>query len=118
MDISNVDYKLILQEQEQKPFDKHLLEEYNFESRKDYWTYYNACTAMPDESLDFILVDGRARPECVCLSLPKLKKNAIIVLDNSERARYDIVFKMLDKFDSYTTTNGLTNTTFWFKNEA
>ena len=72
--------------------------------------------SIPDNSLDFVLVDGRARPECLYYALPKMKKNGIVILDNSERDHYKIVFEFMNKYPMYTTTNGLTDTSFWFLN--
>jgi len=73
--------------------------------------------SIEDKSLDFLLVDGRARPECLYYALPKLKDKAIIILDNSEREHYKIVFELLKDYPMYNTTNGLTDTTFWFKGD-
>mgnify|MGYP002282580474 CR=1 FL=1 len=70
---------------------------------------------LDKESRDLILVDGRARPECLFMSLDKLKSGGLMVLDNSERERYSIVFDHLKDWSSYTTSNGLTDTTFWQK---
>ena len=47
-------------------------------------------------------------------NLPKIKKGGILILDNSERKRYELVFEQLKDYEMYETTNGLTNTTFWF----
>ena len=70
---------------------------------------------MPDESVDFVLVDGRARTECAYYSISKLKKGGLFILDNSERDRYNIVFEFLSEWEMQNTTNGLTDTTFWVK---
>ncbi len=86
-----------------------------FQIRNEYFEYFEAVSSYPDEHFDFILVDGRARIECLLNSLPKLKKNGILVLDNSERNRYQIIFKHLEKWPKVFTTTGLTDTTFWFK---
>jgi hypothetical protein len=73
--------------------------------------------SIPDNSLDFVLVDGRARPECLYYALPKMKRKSIVILDNSEREHYKIVFDFMREYPVYTTTNGLTDTTFWFLGE-
>lgn len=87
-----------------------------YEYRKDYVNYFCALDDFEkNEYFDFIIVDGRARPECVFRSMPKLKKGGLMILDNSERSRYDIVFQNLDSWEMITTTNGLTDTTFWVK---
>lgn len=117
MGIHNVDYRFIAQN-DSKMFESAEFEmekELNFPVRRDYFNYFMTVQSLPDESLDFILVDGRARPECMYHALPKLKKGALIILDNSERKHYEIVFKMLEKFTTFNTTNGLTDTTFWVK---
>ncbi len=116
--ISNVDYRFI--ERESKNQDKindELFAQFNFQSRTDYNDYSRSIDNLKDESLDFIIIDGRARPECLFYSLCKLKQNAVIILDNSERNRYKIIFEILKHYPCYTTTNGLTDTTFWFKND-
>jgi len=89
--------------------------EQTFDYRKDYYNYMMAIQDYPDEYFDFIIVDGRARTECVFVNLRKLKTGGLLILDNSERSRYDLVFSSLKKWDSVNTTNGLTDTTFWQK---
>ncbi|GAB5418498.1 MAG: hypothetical protein Crog4KO_02550 [Crocinitomicaceae bacterium] len=87
----------------------------SYDYRKDFINYFSALDSYDDESFDFIIVDGRARPECVFASLSKLKPNGLMILDNSERDRYNIVFDNLSHWEMIETTNGLTNTTFWVK---
>jgi hypothetical protein len=86
-----------------------------YDYRKDYVNYFNALSDFEDGTFDFIIVDGRARPECVFASIAKLKSNGLMILDNSERTRYDIVFDNLKDWEMINTTNGLTNTTLWIK---
>lgn len=120
MNVSNIDYKFIPQEELKnqdtplflKAFD---IDERDYDHRKDYVNYFSALDQYQDESFDVIIVDGRARPECVFSSFSKLKKGGLMVLDNSERERYKIVFEKLAHLESVTTTNGLTDTTFWQK---
>ncbi|MBN1319906.1 MAG: hypothetical protein JXA87_03605 [Thermoleophilia bacterium] len=50
--------------------------------------YVGKCLEFPDESFDFILVDGRARMSCLRHAVGKLKKNGVLMLDNSDRAQY------------------------------
>lgn len=120
-DIDNVDYRFVAQqkvgETEFKPalFESFDLANSGFEPRWDYLNYFTVLADLQNYSLDFILVDGRARPECLFLSTDKLKSGGLMVLDNSERERYKIVFDHLKEWTSYTTSNGLTDTTFWEK---
>ncbi|MFM7637662.1 MAG: hypothetical protein ACKO5W_07320 [Crocinitomicaceae bacterium] len=114
--ITNVDYRFIAQNDSiqfsEKSFE--MTEKLGFEVRKDYVNYYMTVESIPDNSLDILLVDGRARPECLYYALPKMKKNGLVILDNSEREHYKIVFEFMKEYPVYTTTNGLTDTTFWF----
>lgn len=114
-----IDYRLIKMD-EQIESDKELEQQMQstcqqFQLMAAYKNYYNALAKEEDSSLDVILVDGRARPECVFSSVAKLKPGGLMVLDNSERRRYAIVFELLKEWQSYTTTTGLTDTTFWIK---
>lgn len=119
--VENVEYKFIPADNLAKPNHKHWLYDISGLAPKDlsirweYNNYFGALNTYEDASFDFILVDGRARPECVFATLKKLKSKGLMVLDNSERKRYKIVFDYLKEWPSYTTSNGLTDTTFWVK---
>jgi predicted O-methyltransferase YrrM len=54
------------------------------ENQEKSLEYTAAATRMQDESLDFVLVDGRYRDDCANIVLPKLKKGAILILDNAD----------------------------------
>ena len=116
LNCSNVDYRFVVQNDKSDfvhdVFD--LEEKRDFEIRRDYVNYFRALNDIQDHSLDFAIVDGRARTECCHEILPKIKKGGILILDNSERKRYELVFEQLKDYEMYETTNGLTNTTFWF----
>lgn len=114
--IANVDYRFIAQNDSNQFSDKsfEMTEKLGFEVRRDYVNYYMTVDSISDNSLDFLLVDGRARPECLYYAFPKMKKNGLIILDNSEREHYKIVFEFMKDYPVYRTTNGLTDTTFWF----
>ena len=119
--VNNVDYKFIPTDNLAKPNHKHWLYELSgltpkdFSIRWEYTNYFGALNDYNDDSLDFVLVDGRARTECVFAAIPKLKSSGLMVLDNSERKRYNLIFEYLKNWPSYTTSNGLTDTTFWVK---
>lgn len=116
LNCSNVDYRFVLQNDKSDFVDDvfDLEEKRDFEIRRDYVNYFRALNDIQDHSLDFAIVDGRARTECCHEILPKIKKGGILILDNSERKRYELVFEQLKDYEMYETTNGLTNTTFWF----
>lgn len=80
-----------------------------------YADYFSKVLEFPDDHFDFVLIDGRARVECLLNSIDKLKSGGILALDNSERSRYQPVFRILADWNRIDTTNGLTDTTIWFK---
>lgn len=83
--------------------------------RTRYYQYFQFIKDYPDQSFDFILIDGRARVECALNSISKLKPNGMMILDNSERKRYRPVHEILKDWPKVHTTTGLTDTTIWFK---
>lgn len=85
------------------------------EENEIYRSYIDHIHTYPDNSFDFILIDGRARPECSIRAIDKLKSGGIFILDNSERKRYEPVHNELRHWPQVNTTTGLTDTTFWFK---
>ncbi|MBA4145969.1 MAG: class I SAM-dependent methyltransferase [Flavobacterium psychrophilum] len=119
-DLGNVDYHFIppatAEETNTYTFyhDYHLTEK-DFDVRKEYHAYFSFVKNYPDNHFDFIMVDGRARVECCLNAIPKLKAGGIFVLDNSDRKRYEPVFKVLAGWKCINTTTGLFDTTFWFK---
>lgn len=119
--IKNVDYRFVARQKgdvitpDPSLFEAYDLATRNFEPRWEFTNYFSILSDLEMESIDFILVDGRARPECLFMSLDNLKSGGLMVLDNSERERYSIVFDHLKDWPSYTTSNGLTDTTFWQK---
>lgn len=46
---------------------------------------YSQLDDLPDQSLDFVVVDGWARSDCLLASLDKLKKGGYLYLDNSDK---------------------------------
>ena len=118
--ITNIDYRFIPENVSDESIDTSLSEsisEYDpdFKIKNEYTSYFQALSDKPEEYFDIILVDGRARTECVFSSLDKLKKGGLMVLDNSERSRYKVVFNRLKSWESHTVSNGLTDTSFWIK---
>lgn len=60
-----------------------------FESYVKNIDHYN------DEYFDIILIDGRSRPSCILRSLSKLKRNGLLIVDNSERIAYKAALEQL-----------------------
>ena len=84
-------------------------------SDKHYQPYIDFLDTIEHDSLDFILIDGRARKSCALKSITRLKSGGLLVLDNSERQRYQAVHKALKSWNAIYTTTGLTDTTIWRK---
>ncbi|MEE3145262.1 MAG: hypothetical protein VX280_03745, partial [Bacteroidota bacterium] len=80
---SNVDYRFVVQNDKSDFVDDvfDLEEKRDFEIRRDYVNYFRALNDIQDHSLDFAIVDGRARTECCHEILPKIKKGGILILD-------------------------------------
>lgn len=55
--------------------------------------YARSIDPFPADYFDVILVDGRARPSCIQQALPHLKKEGLLVVDNTERPYYLAPFK-------------------------
>lgn len=117
-EINNVEYHLIERKEtddvreESVPFGNDTIHHSFLEC---FYAYSGFISKFPDQHFDFILVDGRARVDCVVRSVNKLKPGGILVLDNSERERYKKVFNLLKDWPSVVTTTGITDTTIWFK---
>jgi predicted O-methyltransferase YrrM len=62
--------------------------------------YLHGLEEVKDNSLDLVLVDGRHRVECIRASVPKVKKNGYIILDDSDRPEYSEAFELLKEWES------------------
>jgi hypothetical protein len=57
---------------------------------------------------DLIVVDGRAREECLARAMPHLAPDGLLVLDNVERRRYREAIRALTPAPAVQWTRGLT----------
>lgn len=64
-------------------------------SGKSFKDYVLKIEKFPDNYFDIILIDGRARNGCFLKSISKVKRDGIIVFDNTERIRYRTYFKQV-----------------------
>lgn len=120
-ELSQVEYHLIPAEQEAPQ--QHLsseaqiyLTEQEFPIPDELFkSYSDFILQFEDESFDFVLIDGRARRTCALNAMPKVKSGGLLVLDNSERNRYQRVHEALKSWAKLETTTGLTNTSIWRK---
>lgn len=51
-------------------------------------TYVEQIDALPERSLDIVLIDGRARPSCLAHAAPKVRPGGLLILDNADRPYY------------------------------
>ncbi len=80
--------------------------------RSRFFEKYSQAKNVPD-NINFILVDGRARNACLRTAVKKLiKKNGVLVLDNSDRKRYDHSI-VPSNWKKTITSNGVWETTVW-----
>lgn len=61
-----------------------------------YDDYVNIIDEL-DITFDLILIDGKARNDCIKRSLKKLSKNGYFVIDNAERKQYEEAINMIPK---------------------
>jgi hypothetical protein len=59
---------------------------YNSGNGYIYKEYCNAINKF--DKFDIIMIDGRARPTCIMNSVKHISDNGVVILDNSNRAKY------------------------------
>jgi hypothetical protein len=79
---------------------------------RSFENYAKAIHHFPKNYFDIILVDGRARPSCIVESIPHLKSNGVLIVDNTERAYY---LRNIKKFlsENFTTLLELKAPTYY-----
>ncbi len=83
---------------------------------EDYSEYEKKICDYENSSFDIILIDGRSRVNCLKNSISKLKKDGIIILDDSQRPRYKDAYNLLSSFEHKDFNFGFKRTTIWTKN--
>ena len=63
---------------------------------QDFRDYIGVIDQYEDEYFDLVIVDGRARPECVSHGVPKVKPGGFLLLDDADRPQYQNAIKRLD----------------------
>jgi hypothetical protein len=63
--------------------------------------YVAAVDEVPDDSLDMLIVDGRARVECVDRALDKVKPGGMLLLDDTDRRRYSAAYRQLADWERH-----------------
>lgn len=70
----------------------------NINKELDYSSYVSTLNKFPDGYFDLIIIDGRARNDCINLALRKIKKGGYIMFDNSELKQYSYAMIQLSKY--------------------
>tara|TARA_Y100000814_G_scaffold131143_1_gene94894 strand:- start:13068 stop:13643 length:576 start_codon:yes stop_codon:yes gene_type:complete len=117
------------------------IQDLNLESKIDYRycdniaDYVGQIDSLEDNSIDYCLIDGKARDECALKVLPKLKHEGILIIDNinlylpnasrspNSIRRFDntndsdwaSVQVQIDSWEMVWTTNGVSDTALWIK---
>lgn len=59
--------------------------------------YVEAARDLPAQSVDLLVVDGRARAACLASNVHKVRREGLIILDNSDRSEYQQAMLYLEK---------------------
>jgi hypothetical protein len=92
----------------------------------NFRNYASVIDEFENGFFDVVLVDGRSRPSCIQHSISKIKKNGLLVLDNSDRDYY--LTRTLPEIERYFTrvvsgyapspySKDFTHTIIWIKNK-
>lgn len=90
-------------------------------SNRSFRGYVSTIERYPDGSFDVVLVDGRARADCLERGWTKLRRGGLLVLDDSDRERYQPTMNRLpalereDHFGLVPFSRKLGQTTIWCK---
>jgi hypothetical protein len=74
--------------------------------------YVNQLQSFPDETFDFIIIDGSCRDACIHAAATKVKRKGIVVLDNADEER-DV--SPLQEFACFSTSNGVWKTDIYVR---
>lgn len=58
--------------------------------------YVSAILAFPDHAFDVVVVDGRERGRCLLAAVEKVRPGGLLILDDSDRARYAAAMDQVD----------------------
>lgn len=75
--------KNTLVEQNLKNVEYHFVH-YNYDIDQKNNEYVKLIESLPEESLDISFVDGGPRSFCALASIPKLKKNGVLIIDDAQ----------------------------------
>ncbi len=68
-----------------------------------------------EDEFDFISIDGRGRVKSIETAIPYLKSGGYLMLDDSQRERYQQAFTLVDNWDYETFGKNEKKSTIWRK---
>ena len=83
--------------------------------RPEYRDYLATIDAYPDAAFDLIVIDGKERVGCAPHAIPKLKPGGRLILDDSNRAEYADIFRLLTGWECRRLPLGRRETTLFIK---
>ncbi len=75
-------------------------------------TYVNSLSKFQNNYFDFGLIDGHFRYECIQKSLEKIKKDGILIIDNTDAI--DEIEFLFNKYKYKTFSNGISVTSIFY----
>ncbi|OLN25707.1 hypothetical protein DVDV_3161 [Desulfovibrio sp. DV] len=78
--------------------------------RPEFAAYSDAILDFPEDSLDFVVIDGRARVECALNAVSRVRPGGFLVLDNSEWEKYAPIFDLVPGWSRRDFENGVWRT--------
>lgn len=92
-----------------------ILKDLGYQEKPEFAAYADTILGYPPETFDYVCVDGRARVECAMNAVERLRAGGVLILDNSERAKYRPIFAVLAAWSRRSFANGVWETTIFFK---
>jgi hypothetical protein len=86
-------------------------------SKPEFAAYADAILDLPEASLDFVCIDGRARVECALNAFCRLVPGGFLLLDNSEWEKYAPIFAAVPHWPRLDFENGVWRTTILLRPE-
>ncbi len=83
--------------------------------KPEFTAYCDAILDYPEESFDFVLIDGRARVECALNAFSRIKPGGALILDNSEWEKYRPIFDAAPDWRRLDFENGVWRTSILIK---
>jgi len=87
-EINNADCRLIKHESLDTNQVTGYLSWHHLYKGKSFESYVKSIDTFPDGYFDVVMVDGRARTDCIAHAKNKIKRGGYLVVDNSERKYY------------------------------